>query len=58
MFINGDGNWVNTLNDAVIPYNNNIHYSINMTPVYASNNPDNNKNILSTSTTYYWLRPT
>ena len=39
MFINGDGNWVNILNDAVITYNNNIH-SINMTPVDASNNPD------------------
>ena len=36
MFINGDGNWVNILNDAVITYNNNI----NMTPVDASNNPD------------------
>ena len=40
MFINGDGNWVNILNDAVITYNNNIHSKINMTPVDASNNPD------------------
>ena len=40
MFINGDGNWVNILNDAVIRYNNNIHSIINMTPVDASNNPD------------------
>ena len=40
MFINGDGNWVNILNDAVITYNNNIHSPINMTPVDASNNPD------------------
>ena len=40
MFINGDGNWVNMLNDAVITYNNNIHSTINMTPVDASNNPD------------------
>ena len=40
MFINGDGNWVNKLNDAVITYNNNIHSTINMTPVEASNNPD------------------
>ena len=39
MFINGDGNWVNILNDAVITYN--IHSTINMTPVDASNNPDN-----------------
>ena len=40
MFINGDGNWVNILNDAVIKYNNNIHSTINMTSVDASNNPD------------------
>ena len=39
MFINGDGNCVNILNDAVITYNNNIHSTINMTPVDASNNP-------------------
>ena len=40
MFVNGDGNWVNILNDAVIIYNNNFHSTINMTPVDASNNPD------------------
>ena len=40
MFINGDGNWVNILSDAVITYNNKIHSTINMTPVDASNNPD------------------
>ena len=40
MFINGGGNWVNKLNDAVVTYNNNIHSTINMTPVDASNNPD------------------
>ena len=40
MFINGDGNWVNILNDAVRTYNNNIHSTINMTPVDASYNPD------------------
>ena len=40
IFINGDGNWVNILSDAVITYNNNIHSTINMTPVDASNNPD------------------
>ena len=40
MFINGDGNWVNILNDAVVTYNKNIHSTINMTPVDASNNPD------------------
>ena len=33
MFINGDGNWVNILNDAVVTYNNNIHSTINMTPI-------------------------
>ena len=40
MFINGDGNWVNIINDAAVTYNNNIHSTINMTPVDASNNPD------------------
>ena len=40
MFINGDGNWINILSDAVITYNNNIHSTLNMTPVDASNNPD------------------
>ena len=40
MFINGDVNWVNILNDVVVTYNNNIHSTINMTPVDASNNPD------------------
>ena len=40
MFIIGDGNWVNILNDAVVTYNNYIHSTINMTPVDASNNPD------------------
>ena len=39
-FINGVGNWVNILNDAIITYNNNIHSTINMTPVGPSNNPD------------------
>ena len=40
MFINGDGNWVNILNDSVVTYNNNIHSTINMTPVDSSNNSD------------------
>ena len=40
MFINGDGNWVNILNDAVITYNNKTHSTINMTTVDASTNPD------------------
>ena len=44
MFINGDGNWVNIINDAVKTYNNNIHSTINMTPDDASNNPDKVKN--------------
>ena len=49
MFINGDGNWVNTLNDAVITYNNNIHSTINMTPVDASNNPDKVKHYVKST---------
>ena len=40
MFINCDGNWVNLLTDAVVTYKNNIHSTIDMTPVDASNNPD------------------
>ena len=40
MFINGDGNWVNIRNDAVITHNIYIHSTINMTPIDASNNPD------------------
>ena len=40
MSINGDGKWVNIINDAVITYNNNTHSTIKMTPVDASNNPD------------------
>ena len=40
VFTNGDGNCVNKLNDAVITYNNNIHSTINMTPVDAFNDPD------------------
>ena len=39
-FINGDRNWVNILNDAVVTYNNIKHPTINMTLVDASNNPD------------------
>ena len=50
MFINGDGNWVNILNDAVITYNNNIHSTINMTPVDVSKNPDKIRYIISNST--------
>ena len=40
MFINGYGNWVNILKDAVVTYNNKIHSRINMTPVDACNNLD------------------
>ena len=50
MFINGDGNWVNLLNEAVITYKNSIHSTIKMTPVDASNNPDKVRYIISTTT--------
>ena len=50
MFIKGDGNWVDILDDAVITYNNNIHSTIKMTPVDASNNPDKVRYIISNST--------
>ena len=49
IFINGDGNWVNILIDAVITYNNNIHSTINMTPVDASNNPDKVKHYVKST---------
>ena len=47
MFIKGDVNWVNILNDAGITYNNNTHSTTNMTPLDASNNPDKVKYIFS-----------
>ena len=47
MFINGDSNWANILNDAVVTYNKSIHSTINMTPVDASNNPDKVKDTFS-----------
>ena len=50
MFMNGDGNWANILNDAVITYNNNTISTINMTPVVDSNNPEKFRYIMSTST--------
>ena len=50
MFLNGDGNWVSILNDAVITYNNNIHSTINITPAVASKNADKVRYIISTST--------
>ena len=39
-FINGDGNRVDFLNEAVITCNNKIHSTTNMTFVNISNNPD------------------
>ena len=48
MFTNGDGNWVNIQNDAVVSYNNK-HTSINMTHVDASNNPDKVKYFVKSS---------
>ena len=50
MFINGDGNWVNILDDAVATYNNEIHSTIKMTPVDASNNLEKVRYIIATST--------
>ena len=39
MFINGDGNWVNLLNDGAVAYDNK-HTKINITPVDASDHPE------------------
>ena len=52
MFINGDGNWVNIIKDAVVTYNNNVHSTIIMTPVDASNNPDKLGYIIFTTTKF------
>ena len=46
MFINGDGDWVNTINDAVLIYNINVHSTINITYVDASDNTDKVKNTI------------
>ena len=54
MFINGDGNWVNILNDAVVTYNINIRSTINMAPVDASNNPDKVKYYVKFTKTKSW----
>ena len=51
MIINGEGNWVNILKDAVVTYNNNNHSTINMTPVDASNNPDKIKYYVNSTKT-------
>ena len=40
MFIDGDCNFVNLLNDATVTYNNNIYSTLNMTRNEASNNPN------------------
>ena len=51
MFINGDGNWVNILNNSVERYNNIKHTTINMTPVDASNKPEVKYYVKSTKVT-------
>ena len=50
MFINGDGNWVNILNDAVVTYKSDVYPTINKSPVVASNYLDNVRYVISTST--------
>ena len=51
MFINGDGNWIDLLKDAMIDYNNRVHSTIKMTPAEASENPENVKYIQTSSET-------
>ena len=53
MFFNGDGIWVNLLNDAIKKYNNYIHSTIRMTPADASNNPHKVKYIITSSQPSY-----
>ena len=50
MFINGDGNWVNILNDDVVTYKYNVHSTVYLTPLDASYNPEKVRYIISTST--------
>ena len=50
MSINGDGNWVNLLNEAVVTYNINIHCTKNMSPFDVSNHPEKVRCYISTST--------
>ena len=45
MYIEGKGNWLNHINNALDKYNNRVHGTTKMTPVEASNNsllPSNN----------------
>ena len=49
MFLKGDSNWVNFLNDALLSYNNNKRSTKNMKPVDSSNNPEKFRYIISTS---------
>ena len=47
MFINGYGNCVYLSNDAITSYKNNVHSTINRTPVDSSNNLDKVKYIIT-----------
>ena len=40
MFINGDCNWMNVVNGAIVKYTYNKHSAYNKTPSDASNNPE------------------
>ena len=50
MFINGDGNWVNILNDDVVTFKNSVRSTVYLTPLDASYNPEKVRYIISTST--------
>ena len=49
MFISDDDNWVNLLTEAITTYINNIHLTINMSPVNASNHPEKVNYIITSS---------
>ena len=53
MFINGDGNCVNLLNDDIATNKNGIHSTINRTPVDAFKNSDKVKSIITSSKSSY-----
>ena len=40
MIINGDSNWMNIVNEAIVTYTYNKHSAYNRTPNDASNNPE------------------
>ena len=53
MFLKGDGNWLNRLNDSKIKYNINKQSTINLRPVSVFNRPEKFKWIILGKSLYY-----